>query len=216
MASVAEPPLPSASSVPPPSQRRAHVARSRGERRARSRSASARAARRSPPTWRGPSGARRRRTASRSCSLLSEERVEEARSARVVDLPRLAALEQPAMLEEHVHELPEHVVERLHELLAHRRVVARRSEHPLRAGSREADRQAAAGAGQRGGGRQLLGAAEADRDVGRLGDELQLAPSAVASAPTPSAGSARLPTITGCTNSTATWRTSRRAPGELP
>ena len=29
----------------------------------------------------------------------------------------------------------------------------------------------------------------------------------------PSAGSARLPTITGCTNSTATWRTSERAAG---
>ena len=32
----------------------------------------------------------------------------------------------------------------------------------------------------------------------------------------PSAGSARLPTITGCTNSTATWRTSDRACGEQP
>ena len=32
----------------------------------------------------------------------------------------------------------------------------------------------------------------------------------------PSAGSARLPTITGCTNSTATWRTSDRAVGETP
>ena len=30
----------------------------------------------------------------------------------------------------------------------------------------------------------------------------------------PMAGSARLPTITGCTNSTATWRTSERAAGE--
>ena len=32
----------------------------------------------------------------------------------------------------------------------------------------------------------------------------------------PIAGSARLPTITGCTNSTATWRTSERAAGEPP
>ena len=32
----------------------------------------------------------------------------------------------------------------------------------------------------------------------------------------PIAGSARLPTITGCTNSTATWRTSERAPGDAP
>ncbi len=31
-----------------------------------------------------------------------------------------------------------------------------------------------------------------------------------------SAGSARLPTITGCTNSTATWRASERAPGDAP
>ena len=32
----------------------------------------------------------------------------------------------------------------------------------------------------------------------------------------PSAGSARLPTITGCTNSTATWRTSERSAAEAP
>ena len=35
-------------------------------------------------------------------------------------------------------------------------------------------------------------------------------------APSPIAGSARLPTITGWTNSTATWRTSERAAGERP
>ena len=32
----------------------------------------------------------------------------------------------------------------------------------------------------------------------------------------PIAGSARLPTITGCTNSTATWRASERADGVSP
>ena len=32
----------------------------------------------------------------------------------------------------------------------------------------------------------------------------------------PIAGSARLPTITGWTNSTVTWRTSERAPGDTP
>ena len=32
----------------------------------------------------------------------------------------------------------------------------------------------------------------------------------------PTAGSARLPTITGWTNSTATWRASERAAGEAP
>ena len=36
------------------------------------------------------------------------------------------------------------------------------------------------------------------------------------SAARPIAGSARLPTITGCTNSTAMWRTSERAAGVLP
>ena len=32
----------------------------------------------------------------------------------------------------------------------------------------------------------------------------------------PMAGSARLPTMTGCTNSTATWRTSERAGAVAP
>ena len=59
-------------------------------------------------------------TASRSCSCLGEERIEEARGAGVVHLACLAPLEQAAVVEEHVHELPEHVVERLHQLLADR------------------------------------------------------------------------------------------------
>ena len=63
--------------------------------------------------------------------VLGEERIEEARRAGVVHAPRLAPLEQPAVLEEHVHELPEHVVERLHQLLADRRVRRRRLELPL-------------------------------------------------------------------------------------
>jgi hypothetical protein len=42
------------------------------------------------------------------------------------------------------------------------------------------------------------------------------AASAPPSAASPMAGSARLPTITGWTNSTATWRASERAAGEEP
>ena len=45
-------------------------------------------------------------------------------------------LEQAAVVEEHVDQLPEHVVERLDQLLAHERVVARRLELPLGAGAR--------------------------------------------------------------------------------
>ena len=66
--------------------------------------------------------------------LLAQERIEEARRAGVVHLPRVAPLEQPAVLEEHVHELPQQVVERLGQLLAHERV--RRSAAPTRAAGR--------------------------------------------------------------------------------
>ena len=50
----------------------------------------------------------------------------------------------PAVLEEDVHELPEHVVQRLCQLLAHERVVARRLEHPVGGAGLERDREAAA------------------------------------------------------------------------
>ena len=53
------------------------------------------------------------------------------------------------MVEEHVDQLPEHVVERLDQLLAHERVVAGRLELPLGRRRREGDRQAAALARQR-------------------------------------------------------------------
>ena len=75
---------------------------------------------------------------------LGQERVEEGRGAGVVPLPRLAALEQAAVLEEDVHELPQHVVERLHELLGDERVLGRRRERPLGRVALEGDRQAAA------------------------------------------------------------------------
>ena len=120
IASVAEPPLPSASSRPPASKRARSAA-------AAAASASALlgqrllAQRRRPrrPSS-APSARTSARTASRSSSLLGQERVEEARRARVVHRPRGAALEQAAVLEEHVHELPQHVVERLDQLLARR------------------------------------------------------------------------------------------------
>ena len=115
------------------------------------------------------------------------------------------------MLEEDVHQLPQHVVERLDQLLADERVAARRLELPLGARRGEAIvRQPRRAARQRL--RVLVSASNAitmssgsassstcdrDRRRGR-----------------PIAGSARLPTITGWTNSTATWRTSERAAGE--
>ena len=89
----------------------------------------------------------------------------------------LASLEQAAMVEEHVHQLPEHVVERFHQLLPDRGVRARRLELPLGSRRFESERQAAtlAGHGQRGGGLPVIVArAEADRDVVRLGGQLHL------------------------------------------
>ena len=61
---------------------------------------------------------------------LGEERVEEARGAGVVGRAGAAALEQAAMVEEDVDQLPEHVVERLDELLADRRLGARAARTP--------------------------------------------------------------------------------------
>src|SRR5580693_4856312 len=57
-----------------------------------------------------------------------EERIQEARRAGVVDAALAPALEQSAMLEEHVDELPQHVVERLDELLADAWIGCRRVE----------------------------------------------------------------------------------------
>ncbi len=57
---------------------------------------------------------------------------------------RLAAIEQAAVVEEDVHQLPEHVVERLDQLLAHEGVGGRWLEVPLGGASFEGDRHAAA------------------------------------------------------------------------
>ena len=136
---------------------------------------------------------------------------------------RLAALEQAAMVEEHVDQLPEHVVERLDQLLARRtgRRSAGSNSHSAPA-RREGDRQAA----------PLARAAPAPRSSRRRrprsapkaiamssGSAHQRRPERRAGPPRRRgrcAGRARLPTITGCTNSTATWRTSERAAGERP
>ncbi len=48
---------------------------------------------------------------------------------------RLTALKQSPVLEEHVHELPQHVVVGLGQLLANEGVLTGRRELPLRAGS---------------------------------------------------------------------------------
>ena len=110
--------------------------------------------------------------------LLAQEGIEEARRADVVHALLGAALEQPAMLEEDVDELPEHVVGRLGQLLAHEGVGARRLELPLGAERREGDGEAAALAGERQRLRELrpvAGLAEGDDDVAGLGDEVELA-----------------------------------------
>ncbi len=81
------------------------------------------------------------------------------------------------MIEEHVHELPQHVVERLDELLAHGRVAGRRVEPPLGLGGGERDREAAArtGQGQRPGGiAAVLVDSERDRDVVWAHEQLDL------------------------------------------
>jgi hypothetical protein len=109
--------------------------------------------------------------------LLGKERIEKARRARVVHLARLAPLEQAAVIEEHVDQLPQHVVESLHQLLANRGVGHGRLELPLGTGRFEGERQAAALAGdaQRGDGlAPILAGAERNNDVVGFGNQLQL------------------------------------------
>ena len=80
----------------------------------------------------------------------------------------VASLEQAAVVEEHVHELPQHVVERLDELLADRRVLRGRHEGPLRRRvGCERERQGTALARRR---KRLL-LVEGDHDVVRGDDE---------------------------------------------
>src|SRR4051812_6007300 len=110
--------------------------------------------------------------------LLAQERIEKAGSPDVVHALLGAALEQAAVLEEDVHELPEHVVGRLGQLLAHEGVGARRFELALGAERREGHREAAALARQRHGLPELWAVgrlAEGDDDVAGLGDQVELA-----------------------------------------
>jgi hypothetical protein len=86
-----------------------------------------------------------------------------------------AALEQPTMLEEHVHELPEHVVQGLDELLGDVVFACPRLELPVGADARKGDRQAAADAGSlhyRGSVVGVRAGAESDDDV--IGPHQQL------------------------------------------
>ena len=172
IASVAEPPLPSASSRPPASKARAQVGRggAQGLEAVAQRLLAQRA---------DLVGLHRRRGGDvgedrvEVVLLLAQERIEEARRADVVHALLGPALEQAAVLEEDVHELPEHVVGRLDQLLAHERVVGRRLELPLGAERREGHGQAAALAGQRHGLPELRAVgrlAEGDDDVVGLGD----------------------------------------------
>ena len=144
--------------------------------------ASARAARRPPAPSSAPSGARPRRPAR------ARSRCSARNGYRKLDAPAswmrraVAALEQTAVLEEHVHELPQHVVERLDQLLADVAGLGRRLELPLGAGRRERDRQASrarARASARAASPPILVGPERDRDVVwrarcsvDLGDEL--------------------------------------------
>src|SRR5918999_1259216 len=75
---------------------------------------------------------------------LGKDGVEEARRPGVVHLPRLAPLEHAAVLEEQVHQLPQHVVKRLDQLLAYEWTLARDGELPFRPQRAEGDREAAA------------------------------------------------------------------------
>ena len=210
IASVAEPPLPSASSRPPASNAARSVGGRGEQRRQRCRSASARAAPRSRPPWRAPTRARRRRPPrGRAPARRGTDRGTRDAPLSWTGLGA-AALEQPAVLEEHVHELPQHVVGGLGQLLAHERI-ARRVE--LRAARQPRARRPAPTAAAVSG----IVALERDQQSRRARPRARPAPAAARPRRSaPSAGSARLPTITGWTNSTATWRASERAVGERP
>ena len=130
--------------------------------------------------------------------------------------PAVAALEQAAVLEEHVHELPQHVVERLDQLLARRtgRRVGGANSHsaPRPARTRSSGSRARARAPARRPSRTSSSPNAITMSLGSASSS-SCAASGPPSPASASAGSARLPTITGWTNSTATWRASERAAG---
>ena len=122
IASVAEPPLPSASSRPPRVERGAQLAAAAASSAS---PPSASVCARSAPTssaFISTERARRRRRPPRGRAP-ARRGTDRGSSTRRVSCTGagVAALEQAAVVEEHVHELPQHVVERLDELLARRR-----------------------------------------------------------------------------------------------
>ena len=119
--------------------------------------------------------------------------------------------EQPAVLEEDVHELPQHVVGGLGQLLRDERVVGRRHEHPLGVDAARRRRSGSPPAARR---HRRLDLRARRRTPSRCRRAGRAARRRATS--TPSAGSARLPTMTGWTNSTATWRTSERSASVPP
>ena len=145
IASVAEPPLPSASALPARVEHAAQRRRGGDQLLARCRSASARAARRSPRAF---ISTERRTSSTHGLEIILAARpgtdTGSSRRRRRGCAAR-PGREQAAVIEEHVHELPQHVVQRLDQLLARcpgRRSAARTpTQRPIRA---KRDRQASA------------------------------------------------------------------------
>ena len=129
--------------------------------------------------------------------------------------PRLAPSQQPAVLEEHVARAPR-ARGRAVSASSWRdeRIVARRHERPL--GARPARTRPSGSPRPRASG-QRREPRRRRRTRSRCRPASATSSACASSGPpslaSPSAGSARLPTITGWTNSTATWRTSERACG---
>jgi hypothetical protein len=151
---------------------------------------------------------------------LGQERVEEARRAGVVGRSGVAAGEQPAVVEEHVDELPQHVVERLDQLLADVAVLARRDRTPtrrrrekaiVRQPRRRASSSARAASPPSSSCRRRSRCPRASRE--QLDLRAQIAALAGERRSPAARACRRSP---GCTNSTATWRASERAAGERP
>ncbi len=175
IASVAEPPLPIASSLPPLAEPRAELRR-RGE---EDPGVVLEGVAAQPADLLGLGEGGAADVVDHRVEVpfgLGEERIEEARRTGVGLGPRFAPLEQSAVVEEDMDQLPEHVVGRLDDLLTNERVLAGRGEAPLRRAprfgrrrSREPERQRSpvARSSERAGDllSALLALAEADHDV---------------------------------------------------
>ena len=197
LASVADPPLPKMMSLPPRSQ--PLVNRQRRSRRCappRSRATCARRAASSSTFIRIDDGDLAHEVG-RRLLLASQERIEKSRLADLVA--------QLAMLEEDVHRLPERVVQDLDDLLVHERIRSGGRDRvgcpPRRAGRTSSRRESARGrersdlTSSPSGGPKPMTMSSGRTSVSSQGPNSTLRSSA---------GSARLPTITGWTNSTET------------